>query len=71
MKYFDIFCASLTIIALWLIPKNYKWWLLYCLCCLMFLYVRYSAGQVGSIFLELCAFSIGLNNYLKLKKDSR
>jgi len=63
----DIIASVLTLIALFMIPKNYKWWMTYAICALLFLYVRISYGLIGSCLLEVVALFIGVRNYRKLK----
>lgn len=62
MIFIDILASILTCISLRYIPKNRKYWGLYALACCLFVIVRLSSGQIGSLFLEIIAFRLAINN---------
>jgi hypothetical protein len=65
----DFICFTITCVALFLIPKSYKFWLLYSFACLCYLYVRVMSGFVGSAMLEVIAGIVGIFNYFKIKQN--
>jgi len=63
----DFICMSITLLALVMIPRSYKWWLLYTFSALCYLYVRIKSGLISSAILEIVASIVGIYNYTKLK----
>lgn len=65
---YDIVSAGLIITALLMIPKNYKWWLLYAFGGFFYIFIRWSVGMYGGAILEILAVTIGIRNYRYYKK---
>ena len=71
INWYDIFCTLITILSLLIISRHYRGWLLYCIACILFIYVRLVAKQYGSIGLELFALMAGLRNFIILRRKKR
>ena len=67
LKIIDIGSGIIVIAALWMIPKNYKAWLLYTLGCATYCYINVRLGSPGQIAINIFGTVIGLRNYLKLR----
>ena len=61
---FDILASSLTVISLYLIPKSYKYWLLYMIGCICFIVTCASNRIPGLTIMGILLFIISIKNYL-------
>lgn len=63
-KIFDVFCASLILLSLYYIPKHKKWWLVYSVGCVLYIFLMLIKGLWGATILDIVAAIIGIKNYL-------
>lgn len=58
----DVVGSMMILAGLWGSASNKKWWLVYCLGTVFFLYVTISKGLVGLTVMGLATFFTGLRN---------
>ena len=68
INWLDIISTIVVLLALFLINKHYKWWILYCLGCLLWAILKFQAQYYGGIVMELTALVLGIRNYFIYKK---
>jgi hypothetical protein len=61
----DVLGCMLILAGLWNAPRNPKWWVVYCVGTIFFLYVVISKGLVGMTVMGLATFITGLKNSRK------
>jgi nicotinamide riboside transporter PnuC len=69
IKLLDMISSTVVILALVLIPKNTKAWLLYSLGCFTYIYINTKMNLHGQAMLNVVAAGIAINNYVKLRRE--
>jgi len=69
MNYLDLISSAIIILAIFLIPKSKKWWLLYALGCLCWIVLCFTKGLYFGIAMNTIALIIGLRNARKTKAN--
>jgi len=62
MNYFDLISSIIVILALYLIPKNRKYWALYALGCFLWVLLHFTKGLYFGMIMNIIAMFIGLKN---------
>lgn len=71
IKFLDVVGAFLTVLSLYLIPRSYKYWILYTFACIPFTIVCLSRNLPGLTVMGVILFVIGVKNYLIGRKNER
>lgn len=64
----DFLAALTTVIGLVMIPKNYRWWILYTLSNVFYVVITIKAKMTCLTILGFVLFIIGIKNYLDARK---
>lgn len=65
VNWLDFFSSGIVLLALWLIPKNKRWWLLYALGCFLWIILHYTKALYFGMVMNSIAFIIGLSNFVR------
>lgn len=63
IKILDIIAATLVVLSLFMVPKSYKWWLVYAVSAIFCTVVYFSKGLPGMTIMALVLLCVGLKNY--------
>ena len=65
IQIFDVFSCCITLSSLFLIPVNYRFWLLYSLACLCYIIIHYKKGLYGGMIMNIVGMLIGIINFVR------
>jgi hypothetical protein len=64
----DFLAATTTVVGLVMIPKNYRWWIVYTISNIFYVVVTIKAKMTCLTILGFVLFFIGVKNYLDARK---
>jgi len=72
LRVFDIVASIMIVLALWNVPKNRKWWIVYAVGTVFFLVVTVNKGLVGLTMMGCILLCTGIKNYVQEgKRDEK
>ena len=63
MNYFDLTSTLIVLLALYLIPRNRKYWILYSFGCFLWIILHFTKQLYFGMFMNLVALIIGIKNW--------
>lgn len=65
MNYLDLACTIALLCAIYMVPKHYKWWLMYSFSAVLWTALCYSKDLWFGVATNILLFAIGIRNFLK------
>ena len=65
LRILDIVASVMIVASLWNVTKNRKWWLVYAIGTVPFLYVTVSKGLIGLTIMGVVLLCTGMKNYFR------